>query len=232
MREIVTTPTADERRRSAHVSAWPRGGLIAAALVVLGAAALVWMATGLGAWLVVEDPLAHARAVVVLGGQVPFRPMEAAAIYRQGWAPEVWITRARQDAEQAALQELKIEMPTEEVYGRAVLERLGVPPAAIRVLSQPTENTAEEVRVIARELQQVRGGEVILVTSKPHSRRVRATWRALIGDSPHAIVRYATADPYDARRWWRQTGDALAVSREFFGLLNVWAGFPVRTGRR
>jgi uncharacterized SAM-binding protein YcdF (DUF218 family) len=232
MREIVTTPAADERRRPAHVSAWPRGALIAAALVVLGVAALVWMATGLGAWLVVEDPLAHARAVVVLGGQVPFRPMEAAAIYRQGWAPEVWITRARQDAEQAALRELKIEVPTEEVYSRAVLEKLGVPSASIQVLSQPAENTAEEVRVIARELQQVGGGEVILVTSKPHSRRVRATWRALIGDSPHAIVRYATADPYDPHRWWRQTGDALAVSREFFGLLNVWAGFPVRTGRR
>jgi uncharacterized SAM-binding protein YcdF (DUF218 family) len=232
MREIVTTRAADQRRRPAHASAWPRGALIAAALLVLGAAALVWMVTGLGAWLVVEDPLAHARAVVVLGGQVPFRPMEAAAIYLQGWAPEVWITRARQDAEQAAWRELKIEAPTEEVYSRAVLEKLGVPPAAIRVLSQPVENTAEEVRVIARELEQVGGGEVILVTSKPHSRRVRATWRALIGHSPHAIVRYATADPYDPHRWWRQTGDALAVSREFFGLLNVWAGFPVRTGRR
>jgi uncharacterized SAM-binding protein YcdF (DUF218 family) len=214
------------------VSARPRGALIAAALLVLGAAALVWMASGLGAWLVVEDPLAHARAVVVLGGQVPFRPMEAATIYRQGWAPEVWITRGGQEAEQAALRALKIEMPPEEVYSRAVLERLGVPPEAIRVLSQPAENTAEEVRVIARELQRVGGGQVILVTSKPHSRRVRATWRALVGDSPHAIIRYATADPYDPRRWWRQTGDALAVSREFFGLLNVWAGFPVRTDRR
>ena len=95
-------------------------------------------------------------------------------------------------------------MPNEEVYNRAVLERLGVPAAAIRVLSRPAQNTAQEVQVIAEELQRVGGGQVILVTSKPHSRRVRATWRALIGDS-HAIVRYATSDPYDAHRWWRQT---------------------------
>lgn len=213
-------------------SAWPRAALITAALVALAVASLVWGATGLGAWLVVEDPLVPARAVVALGGQVPFRPMEAATIYRQGWAPEVWITRGGQEAEQAALRALKIEVPREEVYSRAVLERLGVPPAAIRVLSQPAENTAEEVRVISRELEQVGGGDVILVTSKPHSRRVRATWQALIGDSPHAIVRHATADPYDAHRWWRQSGDALAVSREVFGLLNVWVGFPVRSGRR
>jgi uncharacterized SAM-binding protein YcdF (DUF218 family) len=158
--------------------------------------------------------------------------MEAAVIYRQGWAPEVWITRGGQDAEQAALRALKIEVPPEEVYSRAVLERLGVPPAAIRILSQPADNTAEEVRIIARALQEAGGGEVILVTSKPHSRRVRATWRALVGDSPHAIVRHATADPYDADHWWRRTRDALAVSREVFGLLNVWAGFPVRAGRR
>jgi uncharacterized SAM-binding protein YcdF (DUF218 family) len=201
-------------------------------LAVLVAAALVWATSELGAWLIVEDALSPARAVVALGGQVPFRPMEAAAIYRQGWAPEVWITRGIQEAEQAALRELKVEVPTEDVHSRAVLERLGVPPTAIRVLSEPVESTAEEVRVIARELQRVGGGQVILVTSKPHSRRVRATWRALIGDSPHAIVRYATADPYEARRWWRQTGDALAVSREVFGLLNVWAGFPVGSGRR
>jgi uncharacterized SAM-binding protein YcdF (DUF218 family) len=210
----------------------PRAALITTILAALIAAAFVWTASGLGAWLIVEDPLSPARAVVALGGQVPFRPMEAASIYRQGWAPEVWITRAAQAAEQAALRELKVEVPTEDVYSRAVLERLGVPPKAIRVLTEPVENTAQEVRVIARELQRIGGRQVILVTSKPHSRRVRATWRALIGDSPHAIVRYATADPYDARRWWLQTGDALAVSREVFGLLNVWAGFPVGSARR
>jgi uncharacterized SAM-binding protein YcdF (DUF218 family) len=223
---------AGEKGRSDRILTWPRTTLVATVLIALVAGSLVWGVSGLGAWLVVEDPLSPARAVVALGGQIPFRPMEAASIYRQGWAPEVWITRGVQQAEQAALRELKVEVPPEEVYSRAVLERLGVPATAIRVLTEPAVNTAEEVRVIGRELQRVGGGQVILVTSKPHTRRVRATWRALIGESPHAIVRYATADPYDARRWWRQTGDALAVSREVFGLLNVWAGFPVRSARR
>jgi uncharacterized SAM-binding protein YcdF (DUF218 family) len=228
----LSVTRAREIRRSDRILTWPRTTLVAAVLIALVAGSVVWGISGLGAWLVVEDPLSAARAVVALGGQIPFRPMEAASIYRQGWAPEVWITRGVQEAEQAALRELKVEVPTEEVYSRAVLERLGVPSTAIRVLTEPAVNTAEEVRVVARELQRVGGGPVILVTSKPHSRRVRATWRALIGDSPRAIVRYATADPYDARRWWHQTGDALAVSREILGLLNVWAGFPVRSARR
>jgi uncharacterized SAM-binding protein YcdF (DUF218 family) len=198
-------------------------------LIAVFAASLVWGVRGLGAWLVVEDPLSSARAVVALGGEVPFRAMEAAAIYRQGWTSEVWLTRPPQDAGEAALRQLGIQMPGDEVYNRAVLERLGVPVTAIRVLSRPAQNTAQEVQVIAEELQRAGGGQVILVTSKPHSRRVRATWRALIGE--HAIVRYATSDPYDAHRWWRHTRDALAVSREVFGLLNVWVGFPVRPAR-
>jgi uncharacterized SAM-binding protein YcdF (DUF218 family) len=157
--------------------------------------------------------------------------MEAAALYREGWAAEVWLTRPPQGRGDVALGQLGIQVPGDEVYNRAVLERLGVPGAAIRVLSQPAENTAEEVQVIARELQRPGGGAVILVTSRPHSRRVRATWRALVGEAPQGIVRYARADPYDAERWWRHTRDALAVSREVFGLLNVWAGFPVQPAR-
>jgi uncharacterized SAM-binding protein YcdF (DUF218 family) len=209
-------------------SAWSRAALITSAAITLLAVFLVWGARELGAWLVVEDPLVPARAVVALGGHLPFRAMEAASLYRQGWAPEVWVTRPAQDAEQSAMDRLGIPIPGEEDYARAVLERMGVPPAAIRILSQPTGNTAQEILVIARELRKADGGPVILVTSKPHTRRVRATWRAIIGESPRAVVRYATDAPYDAYHWWRHTRDALAVSREVFGLLNVWAGFPVQ----
>ena len=208
---------------------WPRTVVVVTVLTAVVTATLVWGVRGLGAWLVVEDPLAPARAVVALGGEVPFRAMEAASIYRQGWTSEVWLTRPPQDAGETALRQLGIQVPGEEVYNRAVLERLGVPAGAIRVLSRPAQNTAQEVQVIAQELHRVGGGQVILVTSQPHSRRVRATWRALIGE--HAIVRYATSDPYDPQRWWRHTRDALAVSREVFGLLNVWTGFPVQPAR-
>lgn len=227
----MTLARAREGRRSDRGLKWPRTALVATVLIAVVAVSLVWGVRGLGAWLVVEDPLSSARAVVALGGELPFRAMEAASIYRQGWTSEVWLTRPPQDAGQAALRQLGIQVPNEEAYNRAVLERLGVPVTAIRVLSRPAQNTAQEVQVIAEELQQAGGGQVILVTSKPHSRRVRATWRALIGETPHVIVRYATSDPYDADGWWRHTRDALAVSREVFGLLNVWAGFPVRPAR-
>lgn len=225
-REVLGPATygGAERRR------WLRLMLVGAAALALVAGA-VWGARQVGAWLVVEDPLVRARAAVVLGGEVPFRAMEAASLFRQGWAYEVWLTRTPQGRELAALQSLGIQIPGDESYNQMILERLGVPPAAIRILEPPTENTAAEVQVVAAELRGAGGGAVILVTSKPHSRRVRTTWHALVGDVAPGIVRYATADPYDPAHWWRRTRDALAVSREVFGLLNVWAGFPVQPAR-
>jgi uncharacterized SAM-binding protein YcdF (DUF218 family) len=179
----------------------------------------------------VEDPLEPATAVVVLSGRTPFRAMEAASIYRQGLAPEVWLTKEVVRPEEQALGRLGVAVVREEAYNREALERLGVKPEAIRVLAAGVWNTVDEVRLIAGELGRAAGDRVIIVTSKAHSRRVRATWSAIVGTSPRAIIRYAGEEPYDARVWWRNTRDALDVSREVFGLVNVWAGFPVRPDR-
>ena len=34
-------------------------------------------------------------------------------------------------------------------------------------------------------------------------------------------------DPFDSAQWWRNSTDAQTVSREWFGMLNAWVGFPV-----
>ena len=205
--------------------------LVLGALLGIVAVLLPWAASGIGQWLVVADPLEPARAVVVLTGRMPFRAMEAASIYREGVAPEVWLTKGVVGAEERALARLDLGVVREDAYNRMVLERLGVKPEAIRLLGDPVWNTVDEVRLIAAEAARDGGDRVIIVTSKAHSRRVRATWSALVGVSPRAIVRYAREEPYEASGWWRSTRDALTVSREVFGLINVWAGFPVQPDR-
>ena len=69
------------------------------------------------------------------------------------------------------------------------------------------------------------------MTSKSHTRRVKVLWRQLVGSRPEALVRYATADRFDAAHWWRNSTDAQAVTREWFGMLNAWVGFPVGATR-
>ncbi len=210
---------------------WIRRALVLGALLGIVAVLLLWGASGIGQWLMVADPLEPAKAIAVLSGRVPFRAMEAASIYREGLAPEVWLTKEVRTPEELALNQLGVPVVRGDAYNREVLERLGVKPEAIRLLDDGVWNTVDEMRLIAGELGRDGGDRVIIVTSKVHSRRVRATWAAIVGASPKAIVRYAREEPYGARSWWRNTRDALDVSREVFGLMNVWAGFPVQPDR-
>jgi uncharacterized SAM-binding protein YcdF (DUF218 family) len=211
---------------------WLRFVLALAVVVALMAVSAPWAAKAVGRWLVVADAVEPARAVVVLSGRVPFRAMHAASIYKHGLAPEVWISRPVPTPEELTMRRLGIpHIKTEEERNQQVLERLGVPTAAIRVLDTGVLNTMQEVDVIARELRRAGGERVIIVTSKPHTRRVKAIWQAVIGDAPRMMVQHPAEELFDPDHWWRNTGDALEVSREVFGLMNVWAGFPVRPDR-
>jgi hypothetical protein len=87
------------------------------------------------------------------------------------------------------------------------------------------------MRVISKVLEQEKNRSVILVTSKPHTRRVQLLWRKLAPGECRAIVRAASEDSFDPRHWWRSTGDALDVVREVLGIMNAWAGLPLTRTR-
>ena len=187
-----------------------RRGLTILVLVLAGAFLLGPFALrAIGTWLVVDEPLQHSRAIVVFGGAPPFRAMEAAALYKQGWAPELWITTGRQRADDEALARLGIDRPPEHHYNVRAVERLGVPASAIRVLAEPVANTAEEVGVVAQHLRDAGGGAVILVTSQYHTRRVRFLWRRVAAPGSEARVHYAREEPLDPQRWWRNSNDVI-----------------------
>jgi uncharacterized SAM-binding protein YcdF (DUF218 family) len=178
-----------------------------------------------GRWLVVEDPLDHAQAIAVLSGRMPLRVREAATLYRAGYAPEVWLTHSTEPGK--SLEEMGLKYLGEEDYDREILIHEGVPPSAIHVLEPPVLNTADEIAAIKFALNAAPLHTVIIITSKPHTRRVHTLWRVLTHGEGRIIVRAPALDPFDAQHWWRNTTDALDVVREILGLLNAWAGLPL-----
>jgi uncharacterized SAM-binding protein YcdF (DUF218 family) len=192
-------------------------------LIVVAAATLFFT---VGTWLVVEDPLVHADVIVVLSGRLPERALEAARIYKAGYSDLVWISPPVSPVED--LKAMKISYLGEDFYNEKVLIAKGVPPDSIRILDNSDANTEAEVRQIAEDLHNSNFHSVIIVTSKAHTRRVRTIWRKLVGSEPRMIVHYAEDDTFDGAHWWRHTRDALDVMRESLGLLNAWAGFPLR----
>jgi uncharacterized SAM-binding protein YcdF (DUF218 family) len=196
-------------------------------IVLAGAAATLFFAVG--DWLVVEDQLAHADVIVVLSGRLPERAVEAARVYKAGYADQIWISPPVSPVND--LKAMNISYLGEDFYNEKVLIAQGVPPDAIHILERPDANTEAEVRQTAEDLRNMDFHSVIIVTSKPHTRRVRTIWRKLVGSEPRMIVHFAPDDPYDGLHWWRHTRDALDVTRETLGLLNAWSGFPLQPGQ-
>lgn len=203
----------------------PRRLAALALILVVALASITLIVRHAGRWLVCEDPLAKADVIVILSGSMPYRAEEAAKVYRDGYAPEVWVSYPISPA--ADLERIGIHYIGEEEYNRDVLIREGVPPHSIRILPDQVLNTAEELSEVSRQLQAAGKSRVIFVTSPEHTRRVRTLWRRLVPPSTAAILHAAPRDPFDSAHWWRTTRDALALVREYLGLLNAWAGLPV-----
>ena len=203
-----------------------------AAALVLGIVVIAAV-RGAGRWLIREDALSSADAIVVLSGRMPYRAEEAARLFQMREAPEVWVSRPVNPAGQ--LQKFGVQFIGEEEYDREILIHEGVPESSVHIFPEPIANTEQEVNEVASEMERLGKGRVIIVTSPQHTRRVRALWKKLAGQrnqapGRQAIVRAAFEDPFDADHWWRNTRDTLSVVREMLGLLNVWVGLPVRPG--
>jgi len=205
-----------------------RGRAIFVAFVLLLCLSVV-IFLAVGRWLVREDALGKGSAIVVLSGGIPDRALQAAKTYREGYAPEIWLTQPVEP--KRTMVSLGVSFDGEEEINRRVLLHEGVPEKAIHILSPGIVNTADEMGVIADSMAKAKTATVIVVTSKPHTRRVRALWNRLEAGRGQIIVRAVEADSFDAAHWWRSTRDALDVVREVLGLLNVWAGLPLKPAR-
>ena len=219
-----TSPPQEQTQISRERRILTRRRAIAIALVLI--LACVFAFRGVGRWLVREDPLARADAIVVLSGSMPYRAEGAADLYRERYAPQVWLTRPESPA--GALASMGIPYTGDEDYNRQVLIHDGVPAPAIHILPAVVVDTEQEIDEISRAMRDGRTSSVIIVTSPQHTRRVRALWRRLAAANQKAIIRAAPEDSFDADHWWRNTRDAYSVFREILGLANAWLGLPVR----
>jgi uncharacterized SAM-binding protein YcdF (DUF218 family) len=185
---------------------------------------------GVGHWLVKEDSLQKANAIAVLSGNFPARALEAASLYRGGYASEIWLTHPGPQSD--ALTRMGIHYPSETDFNYQVLRRQGIPARAIHILDAPVINTADELDVIGSTLQQKSGGSVIVVTNKAHTRRVHELWDRFDSDRGKIIVHGIANDDFHPSAWWTRTTDTHQVIHEIMGMINVWAGLPMQSALR
>lgn len=190
------------------VCRWVFGAQLA--LLLLGLCAFPFA----GRLLYVEDPLAPADAVFVYAGDRVVRWLEASELANEGLAPVILLGGGYRGALERRLLDQGVRMPSEGEVARAALLQLGHAPETVRILGY-TDNTAEEARLLAREVRARGWRRVIVVTSKLHTRRVAlATRRALADSRVEVIVRASRYDDDDPARFWRKRRTLRAMLSE------------------
>lgn len=180
----------------------------------------------IGKWLVREDPLQPATAIAILSGNTPDRALEAAQLYNDGYAKEIWL--AHPGLRVDALKESGIHYPSEDDVNARVLRRVGLPAKAIRVHDTPIVNTDQELAVISAALQNRGGQKIIIVTNKSHTRRVHLLWEKYYSSRGQLFVHAVSDDPFQPEHWWKYFGSITQVVHEVLGIMTAWAGLPVQ----
>lgn len=193
----------------------------AAALLLLLVTALAL--PRLGAWLVVEDPLAKADGIYVLGGTSYERPLEALDLYKAGWAPTIVLVQQVADWGEVWLNDHGIKVTRELDIQIDLLERMGVPRDAIASV-KPMGSTAEEADALLAFMRERGWSSVIVVTSKQHTRRAGLSMRRVIGDEKTVIVRASRYDRSDVDRWWANRATLRFTLFETQRYLAYWLG--------
>jgi uncharacterized SAM-binding protein YcdF (DUF218 family) len=186
-------------------------------VLLLGAAAFVTYAFAqLGPLLTKEDPLAKADAILVLAGTRMLRPLEAADLYFEGYAPRVVMTRDLQ--EERALNTMAGRghpFAPDAERARDVFVAMGIPRDAILIPDRVHDSTAEEALTLRELATSHRWRHVIVVTSKYHLRRAGfAVRRELRGTNVTVTMRGSRYDPTTAERWWTRRAEIRWVVSE------------------
>ena len=127
---------------------------------------------GIGEYLVVEDALQPASAIIVLSGRPPLRVLEAVRHYKDGWAPKIILTQPLKGEHIYAFESLGIDFMGNHEYEQEALLRSGGPDEAIMMLEENVENTFAELSTALRLLSPSPDTTLIIVTSNWSSIRV------------------------------------------------------------
>jgi uncharacterized SAM-binding protein YcdF (DUF218 family) len=189
----------------------------AAILLVVAAGWFVYYG---GRYLQHEDPLQKADAIYVLGGTRVERSLEAYELYREGWAPLIFLSPERAEPAETLIRARGIRYPSTPELQQAALVQLGVPASAIYAPAGWVDNTAQEGNLLKATAQARGWKRLIVVTSKYHTRRAGfAVRRALEGTGTVVIMRATRYDLSDPAAWWRTRADIRFVGTEWVKLV-------------
>jgi uncharacterized SAM-binding protein YcdF (DUF218 family) len=188
--------------------------ILIAVFLLLGSIyfAFPFVLNGVAGYLVVQDKLEPADAIIVLGGDWSGERVEqGVALYKQGFARYIIMTGGKVYRTLTNAQLMREHAREKGVPGRAI------------ILEDKTMSTKEDARFSLPILNKHNIKSIILVTSPYHTRRAGMVFkRNLEPRGIKVMVCPAREGSYNPQRWWTRHEDTELVVKECVSLVLYW----------
>ena len=175
--------------------------------------------TGLANAYIVNEPLQKADAILVPGGGIGWRPIEAARLYQEGYAPKILVLDVKRDTSVAmGLRE------SEGAVMRQVLIGKGVPATNIVTVGQGVSSTFGDINAACDWAKTSGAKRLIIPTDFFHTRRLK--WvanKVLTRNGLESEVRAVIPPEYAPTNWWQHEEGVIMFQNELikFGFYRV-----------
>ena len=174
-----------------------------------------------GTFLVRTDDKAKGEVMVILMGSIPDRVLEAADLYREGFAPRVLIVEEGMGPSEI-LRERGATLISNSTQCRSIASELGIPADSITLLPGGAQSTAMEADIVSEYLRNhPEVDTLLLVTSPSHTRRAAMVFRKAFRKHGLEITIIACPSRYNAyegRGWYKRKEDIQKVVYEYIKL--------------
>lgn len=176
-----------------------------------------------GLWLIKEDRPQTADAIVILTGSIADRVLQAADIYKSGYAGKILIVEESMGAYKE-LEERGFSVISKTSQTKNALVFFNVPPDSITILPGDAESTLSEAGITRNYISQNSCIDtILLVTSSPHTRRASIIFKKAFSEmeTPVTVLSIpSTYTKFNADKWWRSREDIQTVFLEYLKLFN------------
>lgn len=175
--------------------------------------------SAVGKFLVVDDSPSGPGVVVVLNTGVDYYPrlIEAADLYKKGLAKKIIINGNRKTEALRDLEKKGFEPCCSWYEDRLrILELYDVRrDDVITVSVEDAFDTISEAEAVGEEILRLGMSDILIVTSKSHTRRARYIWTRIWGDKARIKMVSAREDPFDPGGWWKSGRQIKWVMSEY-----------------
>ena len=162
----------------------------------------------IGRIIVLDETPENADAVVVLNTGLEYYPrlIQAADVYRKGLVKTVVINGNRKTDVMRELEAKGFQHCCPwYVNSVRILSLLGVPENdVIWISAEDVYDTISEAETVGNELLSQNITNIIITTSKFHTRRARHIWHKKFGGKLSICMVAAKSDPFDPDTWWQE----------------------------